>query len=144
MKPRLLSSLDELTTQGKGFETTFLTKKFAANAASGKSVQSGFDNVVPRYTTSVTGIVLLWLRVTFNREIPMKKGDAIFDQVSSAIIDALVTKSKQKVKAKSIRDVIKTLNLKVVSNVPKAFVFLSKMLQKVFVSNAFSGSKNRC
>eukprot|EP00944_MAST-04C_sp_MAST-4C-sp1_P009122 g9122.t1 len=141
VKPRLLSSLDELTTQGKGFETTFLTKKFAANAASGKSVQSGFENVVPRYTTSVTGIVLLWLRVTFNREIPMKKGDAIFDQVSSAIIDALVTKSKQKVKAKAIRDVIKTLNLKVVSNVPKSFVFLSKMLQKFLSAMHFQEVK---
>ena len=41
-----------------------------------------------------------------NREIPMKKGDAIFDQFR-AIIDALVTKAN-KVKTKAIRDVIKT------------------------------------
>ena len=141
IKPRLLSSLDELTTKGKGFESAYLTKEFAANAANGKSVRLGFENVIPRYTTAVTGIVLLWLRVTFNREIPMGKGDEIFDQISTAIIGALVTKSKQKVKAKAIRDVIKTLNLKVVSDVPKSFVFLAKMLQKFLTAMHFQEVK---
>jgi len=141
IQPRLISKVEEVGTEGKGFQNKYYTQKMAERAAKGQDFLPAFRNVVPRYTTAVTGVVLIWLRVTFNREIPLKKGDELFDQVSSAIIEALVTKSAQKPKAKAIRDVIRNLDLKVVNKIPDAFKYLTKMLQKFLTAMHFQEVK---
>ncbi len=125
----LLTKMDEFGQEGKGFQTKYYTQEMADLAAKGKSFSSLY-NKAPKYSTIVTGIVITWLRITFNRDIPFGVGDKLFDQVSSAIIEALVPKSKDKKKAKNIRDIIRNANLKVVSDVPEAFWKLTKMLQK--------------
>ena len=140
VKSRMLKSLDEWGQKGKGFESKYLTAEFARTTLL-KSDYMWCEETAPKYTTAVTGIVMLWLRATFSSQIPHGRGDVIFKQVSSAVIEALVTKKEMKVGAIAIRDAIAKLDLKVVYHVPQSYKVFTKMITKFMAGMHFQEVK---
>jgi hypothetical protein len=130
---------------GKGMQTKYLTQYFAKVSAEGTTDYNFALNkksrfYTPNYKESVVGIVYVFLRICFHRGY--EGGDDLFEQVSTAVTKALIPDKKGAAAALKIRDEIAKLNLKVVEDVPKAFVIFTEIVRKFLGAMYFQEGKS--